>query len=160
MGLERGPLSLKSTTEELLERKSSGSSLEIREYDRRDPSCRSRGTLYPQKLVLTSPTSAGRSIGIVRSRTQATEFSFSIPSAPASLGSLFIRLYSPFCWALAYLLSRVTPIKSAICSRDIRQCEQTRISRKQFQGTSERSSQRLPPSHCKMWALRNLRSYM
>jgi hypothetical protein len=29
--------------------------------------------LYPQKLALTSPTSRGRSVGIVRSRTQATE---------------------------------------------------------------------------------------
>jgi hypothetical protein len=29
---------------------------------------------YPQKLTLTSPTSGGRSVGIVRSRTQATEF--------------------------------------------------------------------------------------
>jgi hypothetical protein len=33
-----------------------------------------RGTLYPQKLALTSPTSGGRSVDIVRSRTQATEF--------------------------------------------------------------------------------------
>jgi hypothetical protein len=30
--------------------------------------------LYPQKLALTSPTSVGRSVGIVRSQTQATEF--------------------------------------------------------------------------------------
>jgi hypothetical protein len=30
--------------------------------------------LYPQMLALTSPTSGGRSVGIVRSRTQATEF--------------------------------------------------------------------------------------
>jgi hypothetical protein len=29
--------------------------------------------LFPQKLALTSPTSGGRSVGIVRSRTQATE---------------------------------------------------------------------------------------
>ena len=29
--------------------------------------------LYPQKLVLTSPTGGGRSVGIVRSRTKATE---------------------------------------------------------------------------------------
>jgi hypothetical protein len=29
--------------------------------------------LYPQKLALTSPTSGGRSVGIVRSQTQATE---------------------------------------------------------------------------------------
>jgi hypothetical protein len=32
--------------------------------------------LFPQKLVLTSPTSSGRSVGIVSSRTQVTEFSF------------------------------------------------------------------------------------
>jgi hypothetical protein len=35
VGLERGPLSLVSTTEELLGRKSSGSGLEIRDYSRR-----------------------------------------------------------------------------------------------------------------------------
>jgi hypothetical protein len=33
-----------------------------------------RGTLYPQKLTLTSLTSGGRPVGIVRSRTQATDF--------------------------------------------------------------------------------------
>jgi hypothetical protein len=54
MDLERGPLSLVSITEELLERKSSGSGLENREYGRRDPSRSPRGTLYPQKLALTS----------------------------------------------------------------------------------------------------------
>jgi len=31
--------------------------------------------LYPQKLALTSPTGGGRSVGIVRWRTKATEFS-------------------------------------------------------------------------------------
>jgi hypothetical protein len=36
VGLERGPLSLVSTTEELLGRKRSGSGLENREYGRRD----------------------------------------------------------------------------------------------------------------------------
>jgi hypothetical protein len=34
-------------------------------------------TLYPQKLALNSPKSGGRSVGIVRLRTKATEFSFS-----------------------------------------------------------------------------------
>jgi len=29
---------------------------------------------YPQKLALTSPTGGGRSVGIVRVRTKATEF--------------------------------------------------------------------------------------
>jgi len=31
--------------------------------------------LYPQKLALTSPTGGGRSVGIVRSRTKATDSS-------------------------------------------------------------------------------------
>jgi hypothetical protein len=73
VGLERGPLSLLSTAEELRGRKSSGSGLESREYGRSDPSRWPRGTLYPQKLALTSPTSGGHSVGIVRSRTQTTE---------------------------------------------------------------------------------------
>jgi len=35
-------------------------------------------SFYPQKLALTSPTGGGgRSVGIVRVRTKATEFSFS-----------------------------------------------------------------------------------
>jgi hypothetical protein len=37
VGMERGPLSFVSTTEDLLERKSCGSSLENRKYGRRDP---------------------------------------------------------------------------------------------------------------------------
>jgi hypothetical protein len=74
-GLERGPLSLVSTIEELLGRKSSGSGLESWNHDRRDPPRWTRDTLYKQKLALTSPTSGGRSVGIVRSQTQATEFS-------------------------------------------------------------------------------------
>jgi hypothetical protein len=76
VGLERGLLSLVITIEEPLERKSSGSGLESREYDRKNPSRWPCGTLYPQTLALTSPTSCGRSVGIDRSRTQATEFSF------------------------------------------------------------------------------------
>jgi hypothetical protein len=34
--------------------------------------------LYPQKLALTSPTGGGLSVGIVRSRTEATEFKFKL----------------------------------------------------------------------------------
>jgi hypothetical protein len=60
VGLERGPLSLVSTIEELFGRKKSSSSgLEIREYCRRDPSRWPHGTLYPPKLPLTSLTSSG-----------------------------------------------------------------------------------------------------
>jgi hypothetical protein len=73
VSLERGRLILVSTTEELLGRKSSGSCLESREYGRRDPLRWPRRTLYLQTLALTSATSSGRSVSIVRSRTQATE---------------------------------------------------------------------------------------
>jgi hypothetical protein len=37
VGLDRGPLSIVSTIEELLERKSSGSGIENRDYGSRDP---------------------------------------------------------------------------------------------------------------------------
>jgi hypothetical protein len=53
---------------------SSGFCLENRECGRRVPSRWLRGTLYPQKLAITSPTSGFRSVGIVRSRTQTMEF--------------------------------------------------------------------------------------
>jgi hypothetical protein len=68
-----------SVIEELLERKSSGSSLENREYSRRDQLRWPRDTLYPQNLVLTSATSGGCSVSIVRSEIQATELSFGPP---------------------------------------------------------------------------------
>jgi hypothetical protein len=50
------------------------SGLENREYGSRNPLHLPRDTLYPQKLALTSPISGGRSVGIVRSRTEAKEF--------------------------------------------------------------------------------------
>jgi hypothetical protein len=75
---ERGPLSLVSTIEELLGRKSSGSSIENWEYDRKDLLRWPRDTLYPQKLARISPTSCGRSVSIVLSQTQATEFVWSV----------------------------------------------------------------------------------
>jgi hypothetical protein len=49
------------------------SGLEMREYGRRDPLYWPRNT-YQQKFTLTSPKWVGRSVGIVRSRTKATEF--------------------------------------------------------------------------------------
>jgi hypothetical protein len=77
VSLEWGPLSLVSKTEELLGRKSSCSGLENGEYGRRDSSRWHLDTLYPQKLSLTSLTSGGRPVGIVRSRIEDTEFVFS-----------------------------------------------------------------------------------
>jgi hypothetical protein len=67
VGLERGPLSLVSTIEELLERKSSGSGLENREYGLE--------IRHADYVALTSQASVGPSVGIARSRSQATEFS-------------------------------------------------------------------------------------
>jgi hypothetical protein len=62
VGLERGPLSLVSATEELLGSNSSGSGLEIREYGRRNSLRWPRGTPYPQK-VGTSFADKLRSLG-------------------------------------------------------------------------------------------------
>jgi hypothetical protein len=67
VGLDRGPPSLVRITYELHEWKSSGSG-----------SRKWWLTSYPQKLALTSPTSDGRSVGVVRLRTKATEFSFMV----------------------------------------------------------------------------------
>jgi hypothetical protein len=74
VGLERDPFSLVSTTEEPLRRKSSGSGLENREYSCKDPSSWQRGTLTT-KDGTNFADSGGRSVGIVRQRTQATKFS-------------------------------------------------------------------------------------
>jgi hypothetical protein len=70
VGLE---LSLLSTIEELLGRNISGSGLENRDYGRRNLSRWPLGTLYSQKLALTSPTSGGLLVGIVHSQIKATE---------------------------------------------------------------------------------------
>jgi hypothetical protein len=74
LGLERGSLSLMSTSRELLRRNSSGSGLENRDYEYRDQPCWPSDTLYPQKMALTSPTKSGLSVGAVRSRPDSTEF--------------------------------------------------------------------------------------
>jgi hypothetical protein len=69
-----------STIEELLGRKNSSSGLESQEYGHGDLLRLPRETIYPQKLALTSPTSDGRVVGIVRSWTQATELEDSVMS--------------------------------------------------------------------------------
>jgi hypothetical protein len=78
MGLERGLLSLVSTTEELLDGKvaapvykTENTAVGIRHADHVAPSIR-------KKFAITSPTSGGRSVGIVSSRTQTMVFFFSI----------------------------------------------------------------------------------
>jgi hypothetical protein len=93
VGLERGPLSLVSTTEELLGRNNSGFGLENQEYGRGDPLRWPRDTLYPQKLALTSSTSGGRLFGIVRLRTTETEGFFTLitVAARSKAWTVFVR---------------------------------------------------------------------
>jgi hypothetical protein len=73
---KRGPLGPVSAIEERLGRDRRRSGLENREYGRGDSLRWPRDIIYPQTLALGSPTSGGHSVGIVRSRTKATEFSF------------------------------------------------------------------------------------
>jgi hypothetical protein len=72
VGLERGPLSLVSTVEELVERKSIGSGLENQDYGRRGSATLT--TRHPSIHRSWHQVCGGRSVGIVRSRTKATEF--------------------------------------------------------------------------------------
>jgi hypothetical protein len=59
--------------EELLEQKSSGSRSRKQRLTAVGTRCADHVTPLLQRLALTSPTSGGRSVGIVRSRTKATE---------------------------------------------------------------------------------------
>jgi hypothetical protein len=62
--------------------------------------CRPRGTLYPQQLPITSPTRGGRSVGIVRSRTQTMEFSLVLGD---SIIALFVdRLWHAYTAKITY----------------------------------------------------------
>jgi hypothetical protein len=76
VGLEQGPLSLMSITEELLEKKSNGSGSRKPRLMAGDLFRCPRDTLYPQKLALISPTSGGPSVGIVCLRAETIEFFF------------------------------------------------------------------------------------
>jgi hypothetical protein len=76
VGLERCPLSLVSTTEELLGRNSSGSSLQNRDYGCRDPPVCPRDTSLSTKVGTNSVTNGGRSVGIVSSLRPMSFFFF------------------------------------------------------------------------------------
>jgi hypothetical protein len=87
--------------------KSSSSCLENRKYGRRDPSRWPRGTLYPQKLAITSPTSGGLSVGVVLSRSQAMEFFFWCSSKTCSSHSWRFEfgLWHPQYWHNLFLVT-------------------------------------------------------
>jgi hypothetical protein len=74
MSLERGPPSLVKIIEELLERTVAAPIYKIEINDRGDLLRWPRDTLYPLKLELTSPTSGGRSVDIVRWRTKSRSY--------------------------------------------------------------------------------------
>jgi hypothetical protein len=74
VGLERGPLSLVRIIEELLEWKISGSGQESR-INGRGIRCADHATQVI-RMALTSQTSGGRSVGIVRLRTKGHEVQF------------------------------------------------------------------------------------
>jgi hypothetical protein len=114
MGLERGSLSLVTIIEELLEWKSSGSSLENREYGRMDPSRWPRSTLYLQTLALTSPIGGGRSVCIVRSRTQASEFIIII----IMFLQLFVGPWRFFRFLMLYTVSKTHSTEAATYKQD------------------------------------------
>jgi hypothetical protein len=98
VGLERGPLSLVSATEELLDGKVAApvykienTAIGIRHADHVAHSIR-------KKLAITSPTSGGRSVGVVCSRTQTMEFFFFFhTSTHAVCASAEINLISTSC---------------------------------------------------------------
>jgi hypothetical protein len=70
VGLDRGPLSLVSTTEELLGRKSSGTGLEIRDYGRRRPAVLTTWH-YLSAIVGTNFVDKRRSLGRYSSHVES-----------------------------------------------------------------------------------------
>jgi hypothetical protein len=98
----RTSFSLVRIIEELLERKVAAPVYKTEINGRGDSLRWPRDTLYPLKLVLTSLTSGGRSVGIVRWRTEAPEFVFLF--LLLSLPRLFFFLISPFLFFLSFFL--------------------------------------------------------
>jgi hypothetical protein len=114
VGLRQGPLGLVSTVEELLGRNNSGFSLENRGYGCGDPLLWPHDTLCLQKLALTSPISGGRSIGIVRLRTKATEFSFFIWRLFNWNPLMCLVFWFIFVFVTEYLLSNIRLLWGAV----------------------------------------------
>jgi hypothetical protein len=71
--------------------------------------------LYPQKLALTSPTSGGRSVGIFRSRTRATELSLVFSLQGQIYLDLTIRLSCNTKMILVFTLTPIMSLLNIIC---------------------------------------------
>jgi hypothetical protein len=102
VGLKRCPLSLVSTIEELLERKNNGSGPESREYSRRSPLRWPCDTPLSAKVGTNFIDKGGRSVGIVRSRTQAT-LSFVNVSFIVRLALCAVLCLSAVCFFVWYV---------------------------------------------------------
>jgi hypothetical protein len=77
VGLERGPLNLMSTTEELLDKKVAAPVYKTENTVVGICHADQVASSIHKKLAITSPTSSGCLVGIVHSWTQTMEFSFS-----------------------------------------------------------------------------------
>jgi hypothetical protein len=74
--------------------------------------------LYPQKLALTSPTGGGRSVGIVRSRTKATDFSlvsFIFLTCWKWVSQFQTLITLPVPWRLLCIFNPSTDISHCTC---------------------------------------------
>ena len=72
--------------------------------------------LYPQKLALTSPTGGGRSVGMVRSRTKATEFSLVFTSLNLLIRnwSLYPIIFQPKFYVVSGVVTPVITLDYAV----------------------------------------------
>jgi hypothetical protein len=86
-------------------KKSSGSDLESREYGRRDASRWPRGTIYPQKLALSSLTRGGHSACIVPLQTQNMEFLSPSPPPSHSFISENLKLHTFWKSSIRYMIT-------------------------------------------------------
>ena len=72
--------------------------------------------LYPQKLALTSPTGGGRSVGIVRVRNKATEFS---PCVVGDGLNWFREGFVVILFHLTVFSKFVHPLRVVNCCREL-----------------------------------------
>jgi len=72
--------------------------------------------LYPQKLALTSPTGGGRSVGIVRVRTKATEFYLFRYLLTKLKGNVIILIADPLVRVCPFFLKYLTNVECVISS--------------------------------------------
>ena len=75
--------------------------------------------LYPQKLALTSPTGGGRSVGMVRSRTTATEFIYISHPALRECASVSYCNFIVKNLALSIIIGPIMGIPSAFCCKPL-----------------------------------------